>query len=401
MPSLQDAPFLDFFAEEFQTDPGAVIDPLREHTPVVQTPIGGLVISREHVAALLADRRLRSSVPDIVRMQGVTDSVVAERLTTSIIALEGEDHQRIRRLANRAFTPRAVDRHRSDMRSTLAALLDPIVADGRCDFVDAVTEHYPIQVMCHVLGVPDEDHEDFARWNKMVTWALSFHLGEHLDEVVEGMTRLDEYSHGLVADRRLEPRDDMVTAMAQAREADDRLTDDEIAGMIASLLFAGYDTTRNQLGLGMWLFTQHPDQWELLRADHSLAAAAVEEIMRHEGAVSVAPRFTVEDIDLDGWHIPAGTLLSLGTSAANHDPAAYDRPREFDITAEREPHFTFGGGPHYCLGANLARAEMQEALPLLADAMPDLALDGEPIWRPPLGIFGPDALPLRWSVPSA
>lgn len=398
MPMLDDAPMLDIFSEDFRADPGAAITPLRSQTWVVRTPIGGLVISREHVAKLLADRRLRSSVPDIVRMQGVTEGALADRLSTSILALEGEDHRRLRGLANRAFTPRAVDRHREDMRTTFRALLDPIAGAGRADFVEAIAEHYPITVMCHILGVPEEDHEDFARWNKMVTWALSFNLSDHLAEVEEGFANLDAYISALIADRRADPRDDMVTAMLEAREADDRLSDDEVAGMIGALLFAGYDTTRNQLGLGMWLFTQHPDQWALLRADHSLASKAVEEIMRHEGAVGAAPRITVEEIALDGWTVPAGTMLSLGTAAANHDPAAYDRPDEFDITVDREPHFTFGGGPHYCLGASLARAEMQEALPLLADAMPEVALDGEPVWRPPLGIYGPDHLPLRWTV---
>lgn len=398
MPTLADAPFVDFFSEEFQADPTAVIGSLRDQTWLVQTPIGGMVIRREEVGVLLADRRLRSSVGDLARMQGVTEGTLAERLTTSILALDGDDHLRIRRLANRAFTPRAVDRHRGDMRSTLTALLDPVAPEGRADFVDAIAEHYPIQVMCHILGVPDEDHEQFAEWNKSITWALSLSLAEHLAEVEEAFGHLDAYITELIADRRAQPRDDLVTTMIQAREADDRLSDDEVAGMIGALLFAGYDTTRNQLGLGMWLFAQFPDQWNQLRADPSLAQPAVEEVMRHAGAVSGIPRFTVEDIELNGWTVPAGTMLSLGTASANHDPAAYDRPEEFDITAEREPHFTFGGGPHYCLGASLARAEMQEAFPLLADAMPDLALDGEPTWRPPMGIYGPDSLPLRWTV---
>lgn len=397
MPTLDDAPMIDFLSEDFRNDAQAIIADLRRHTWVVRTPIGGLVIRREEVGALLSDRRLRSSVGDLARMQAV-DSDLGDRMANSILALDGEDHLRMRRLANRAFTPRAVDRHRADMRDTLAALVDPIAPSGRADFVAAVTEHYPIQVMCHILGVPDEDHERFTEWNKAITWALSLNLAEHEHEVAEGFTNLDAYVRELIAERRAEPRDDMVTAMIEAREADDRLTDDEVAGMIASLLFAGYDTTRNQLGLGMWLFAEHPDQWRLLRDDPALAPRAVEEIMRHGGAVNAIPRLTIEDIEIDGWTVPAGTMLMLGSAAANHDPAAYDDPFTFDISVEREPHFTFGGGPHYCLGASLARAEMQEALPLLAAAMPGVALDGEPVWRPPLGIFGPDYLPLRWDV---
>jgi cytochrome P450 len=211
------------------------------------------------------------------------------------------------------------------------------------------------------------------------------------------MDQMNEYVAGLMADRRRNPQHDLVTALVQAHEADDRLSDDEVLLMIAALLFAGYDTTRNQLGLAMWMFAEYPEQWKRLAADPALAPQAVEEVMRFRGTVGVAPRMVAEDFEFDGYHLSAGTMLALSTSAANHDPGTYDEPWTFDITAEREAHFTFGGGPHYCLGASLARAEMQEALPILAAAMPELALDGEPTWRPPLGIFGPETLPIRFT----
>ena len=397
MKTLDEAPYLNIFSEEFQADPPALIEELREQSWLAQTPIGAIALGRPQVQALLSDRRLRSAVPDIARLQGVGENELGHQLTTSIIALEGEDHTRIRKLVSRAFTPRAVDVHRPKMRETLHALVDPVVADGRCEFVTQVADHYPIEVMCHLLGVPGEDHEDFARWNRAITWALSFQLFEHVADVEWGLAHLGEYIDGLTTARRQEPQEDLVTALLQAKEADDRLTDEEVFSLIAALLFAGYDTTRNQLGLGMFLFTEFPEQWEALRADPSLAARAVEEIMRFRGAVAAVPRMVLEDIEMDGYRIPAGTMLTLSSSSANHDPDTYEDPWTFDITVEREPHFTFGGGPHYCLGASLARAEMQEALPILAEAMPDLALDGEPTWRPPFGIFGPDVLPLRWS----
>jgi cytochrome P450 len=260
----------------------------------------------------------------------------------------------------------------------------------------AVAEHYPIEVMCHVLGVPAGDHEMFAKWNKAITWALSFNLGEHRDEVQWGMTHMQDYVSGLMDDRRRSPQEDMISALVQAREADDRLSDDEVRMMIAALLFAGYDTTRNQLGLAVFLFASFPAQWKLLRDDPALAVNAVEETMRYRGAVGAIPRVTVDRVELDGYAIDAGTVLTLSSSAANHDPAAYENPWDFDITAEGEPHLTFGGGPHYCLGASLARAEMQEALPILAATFPNVALDGEPAWRPPMGIFGPEILPIRY-----
>jgi cytochrome P450 len=393
---IDDAPYLDMFSAEFQADPLPVIEHLRAQSWVVRTPIGGLVIGRQQVQALLADRHLHSSIPAIVRMQGVTEGPLFESLTGSILALDGDDHARLRKLVSRAFTPRAIDVHRADMRTTLQRLVAPLRAAGSCDFMAAVAEHYPIEVMCHMLGVPDADHEDFAAWNRSITWALSFQLSAHLSEIEWGMTMMFDYVTDLMADRRRDPRDDMVTALVQAREANDRLSDDEVRSMIAALLFAGYDTTRNQLGLAMWLFASHPDQWKLLADDSGLAPQAVEELMRFRGAVGVAPRIVAENFEFDGYRFSAGTMLTLSTSAANHDPSAYDDPWVFDITAAREPHFTFGGGPHYCLGASLARAEMQEALPIFAAAMPNLALDGDPTWRPPFGIFGPETLPIRF-----
>jgi cytochrome P450 len=377
-------------------DGPVIIDRLRTESWLVRTPIGGLVIGREQVQGLLADRRLRSSFLDFMHMQGVTDGVLHDRMRVSLLATEGTDHTRLRKLVSRAFTPRAVDPHRPLMRDVLDALLDPVVPDGRCEFMAVIADHYPIQVICHMLGVPVEDHEEFAAWNKAITWMLSFELAAHRDEAEWGMKHMDEYVAQLVDRRRRDPRDDLVTALAGADEEGDRLADDELLSMIGGLLFAGYDTTRNQLGLAMWVFAQHPDQWELLAARPDLAAGAVEEVMRMNGAVSVAPRVVAEELELDGYRLTAGTLLSLSTTAANHDPVAYDRPHDFDITATREPQLTFGGGPHYCLGANLARAEMQEALPILAARMPGLALDGEPTWRPPFGIYGPETLPVRF-----
>ncbi|MBV9285419.1 MAG: cytochrome P450, partial [Acidimicrobiia bacterium] len=172
-----------------------------------------------------------------------------------------------------------------------------------------------------------------------------------------------------------------------------------LRSLIIGLLFAGYDTTRNQLGLALWVFAHHPEQWALLADTPDLARRAVEEVMRFRGSVSTAPRLVAEDFEFDGYRLEAGTLLFLSTSAANHDPATYDQPDVFDITAERDPQLTFGGGPHFCLGAQLARAELQEALTLLAQRLPGLELDGEPTWRPNMGIFGPETLPIRF-VPS-
>jgi cytochrome P450 len=166
--------------------------------------------------------------------------------------------------------------------------------------------------------------------------------------------------------------------------------------MIAGLLFAGYDTTRNQLGHALFTFAQHPDQWALLADRPELVDQAVDEVMRLFGAVTGTPRLATEDVEVEGWAIPAGTIVFLSFRSANRDEAAFDDPLRFDISLDRGPHLSFGGGPHYCLGANLARAEMAEALLVLARRLPNLRLDGEVTWRTGTGIIGPTALPLAF-----
>lgn len=396
MRTLDDAPLIDTMSPEMRADPHAVFDQARQESWVVRSTLGGLVIDREHVQALLADRRLRGALVDFIEIQGVTSGVLHKRMTATLLAIDGPDHTRVRAIVRKAFVPSAIERHRPLMRSILESLVRPLRGLDRCDFVAAVAEHYPIQVMCHLLGVPVDDHERFTTWIKAIGWTLSFQLAEHFDEAEAGARQMDDYIAALIADRRRQPRDDLVTELVQAEEAGDRLSDDELRSLILGLLFAGYDTTRNQLSMGLLAFADHPDQWALLSERPELAPQAVEEMMRFRGSVEVAPRVVAETFELDGYRFEEGTFLFLATSAANHDPAAYERPHDFDITARREPQLTFGGGPHYCLGAHLARAELGEAIPILTGVFPGLTLDGEPVWRPAMGIVGPDTLPIRY-----
>jgi cytochrome P450 len=188
----------------------------------------------------------------------------------------------------------------------------------------------------------------------------------------------------------------MVTSLVEASEDGDRLSTLELRAMIGGLLFAGYDTTRNQLGHAVFTFCHHPEQWDLLAAEPDLASRSVDEVMRLVGAVSGVPRITTEDLDIDGWAVPAGTVVFLSLASANRDEAVYDDALAFDITADRVSHLTFGGGPHYCLGANLARAEMEEALRILPRRLRSIRLDAQPSWRENTGISGPSHLPLAF-----
>lgn len=359
MRPLSEAPYLNLFDPEFQADPEPYVSALRKESAVLRTPIGASVIDRATVHDLLRDRTLHSSLIHLLRLQGVTDGPLYDLAASSLLGLEGEDHTRIRRLVSRSFTPRAADGHRDFMRELVRDLAANFSHRGECEFMADFADHYPVQVIAHLMGVPRDDHGLFARWGDTLTHLLSLELFQYRAEVEAAQADMSDYLLGLIADRRANPRNDLVTELIAARDGSDRLSDHELLSLLGGRLFAGYDTTRNQLAVAMTIFSEHPDHWRALAGDPSLAAKTVEEIMRFAGVVSVVPRVVTEDLDIDGWLIPAGTLLTLSLAGANRDPDVYSAPDLFDPAAQREPHVSFSGGAHHCLGANLARAEMQ------------------------------------------
>lgn len=396
--SLDEAPFLDLFDPGFQSDPEAVIRDLRSQSPVARTVLGATVLTREGVQQVLRNRSAHSSLPNLVRLQGITEGPLYEMTAASLLAQEGDDHTRLRRLVSRSFTPRAADAHRPFMRRLVDELIASFSDRGRCEFMGEFADHYPVQVIAHLMGVPREDHHLFARWGDSLTHLLSLELSSHQEEVKSAQGQLFGYLSDLVALRRRRPEQDLVSELIAARDGEDKLDDRELMSLLGGLLFAGYDTTRNQLGVAMTIFAKRAAEWEALAARPDLAARAVDEVMRFNGVVSVVPRVATEDLQVGGYAIPAGTLLSLSLAAANRDPSVFTDPDRFDLDAPRpEGPISFGAGPHHCLGANLARAEMQEALPRLARAMPGLRVTERPQWRSPLGgIAGPLRLHLAF-----
>src|SRR5436305_316558 len=337
----------------------------------------------------------------LTRLPAVNEGELYDLVASALRSLDGADPARIRSLVSRAFTPRAVEPYRPAMRALAEEIVERFVSAGECEFMADFADHYPIEVMCQLLGVPPEDHLRFARWGDALTHVLSLELSLHLDEVNEALAGLNDYLADLIAERQRRPRQDLVSQLIAAGDDGDRLSPLELGALLGGLLFAGYDTTRNQLALAMTLFCEHPEQWRLLAERPELVAPAVEEVMRVAGVIAVTARVAVEDVELDGWRIPAWSLVSLSLSAANHDPAAFDDPHGFDITAGREQQLTFGAGPPSGPRANLARAELQEALPVLARRLGPIALSGYPQWRSTTGIFGPTRLPLRFSPAGA
>lgn len=398
--TLAEAPYLDIFDARFQAAPEEVVRELRATSPILRTPIGATVVSRRGVQEVLRNRSAHSSLMNLVRLQGVTSGVVHDMAAASLLAQEGEDHTRLRRLVSRSFTPRAADVHRPFMADLVDELIATFGPSGRCEFMADFADHYPVQVIAHLMGVPRVDHPLFARWGDALTHLLSLELSAHRQEVETAQSELAAYLGDLVARRRADPQDDLVSELIAARDGEDRLDDQELLALLGGLLFAGYDTTRNQLGIAMVIYARHLDQWDALASDPFRVAGAVEELMRHASVVAVVPRVVTEDLELEGYAIPAGTLVSLSLAGANHDPDVYSDPDTFDTAAPRpDGPLSFGGGAHHCLGANLARAEMQEALPRLARAMGNLRVLEKPEWRSPLGgIAGPLRLELGFEA---
>jgi cytochrome P450 len=403
MRTLDEAPYLDLFDPAFQADPGATMSRLRRQAPLIRTPIGVLIVERDRVQEFLRERSLHGALMHLVRLQGVNDGPLYDMAASSLLAQEGEDHTRIRRLVSKSFTPRAADGHRPFMRDLVTEVVEGFAARGKCEFMSDFADHYPVQVIAHIMGVPRQDHPLFARWGDSLTHLLSFELGARRAEVEAAQSEMGEYLHDLVADRRHQPREDLVSELIAARDGSDRLNDQELMALLGGLLFAGYDTTRNQLAVAMTVFADHQADWAELAVRPELAGAAVEEVMRVAGVVSVVPRVSTRDLDVGEWRIPANTLVSLSLAGANHDPAVYPEPDRFEMTAPRpEGQIGFGSGAHHCLGASLARAEMQEALPILARMLPGVRVPSPPEWRSPLGgISGPLRLDLEWDLSAA
>ena len=398
MASELDIPEISFQERSAQDQP-AMRASFGDDVWLARTLIGYAVVRYDDVIGILRDKRWHSATSRIPELMGITRTDFLARQRGSILSSEGDEHTRLRRLVAPAFSPRAADKLRPFMREVMNDLIDAVAPVGKADFVSSITEPYPIPIICELLGAPKRDWQLFSRLASDILEIFSADLLDKIDLVMAAQDEMDEYSRDLISQRRSVPADDLLTAMIAVEEAGDTLTTDELVMMINAVIVGGTDTTRNQLGCAVSLFAQHPEQWALLAERPELAGRAVEETMRYFGAVRGTMRFASTDIEYRGVTFPAGTFMSVGLADANRQKSVFVQPDVFDITkpAPAQPQLTFGSGIHYCLGASLARAELQEALPLLAQRMPNLRIDGEITWKPDgVGIFGPAHMPITF-----
>ncbi|MDA2893859.1 cytochrome P450 [Mycolicibacterium sp. BiH015] len=394
---------LPTFDYSFTATPQDIFDDVRvaqSRAPIAIGPIGPEILSYDLAREMLRDNRFRLPPGITLAAQGITSGPLFDKMANSLLGLEGAPHTRLRKLVSKAFTPRSTARLNDTIHSVVNELVDRVVDHGRCDIVTDIARPYPTPIMCALLGAPRADWHLFADWTEEVLKALNFQADVTFDEskIMRAWGELDAYVDGMVATRRTDLTDDLLSELIRAESDGERLNSDELRMLVAGFLMAGTDTTRNQLAASVQVLCEHPDQWVKLRDNPQLAMQAVEESMRHSPAACIVPRAATEDVEFGGYLFPAGTFVLVNTLAANRDPAIYHDADRFDISRNDVPAIlTFGGGAHYCLGANLARRELAEALVVLTRRLRVPRRIGPAPWQSVLGMTVPTTLPVDFT----
>jgi cytochrome P450 len=399
---------------------------------LAQGPHGYIVLDRESAEFFLRTRAAIFPGMKIAEIFGVTEGALYEQMKRNILDVNGPDHTRLRSLVNPALSPRAVERYRPAMRGFLTELLTRVTAssaaesnggsraggvaargqgDGalvQCEFVESFAKPYPSLAIATVMGAPLKDAPRLHHWSNWIQRQFdAASMASEREEIEQAVEEFYEYAQELVRARREDPGDDLISKLIEAEEQGDRLSDVECINLVFNVLVGGVDTSQSQLAHAIRLLAEHPKQWELLTADTSLAEQAVEEALRFEPITPFTARILTEEITYREVTFPRETIVSVCAFTGNRDLDEDARGKggvdSFDITAERgrARALTFGAGVHYCLGANLARVELQEGLAFLAEHMKDLELDGEPVYESITGIYGLAELPIRFRPASS
>lgn len=395
MSAIAELPELNTFGPDFQEDPHGILREALRRGPLAQGPFGVEVLSYEAVQAVIRDRRYLAPAGLTLAAQGITEGPLWDRVSKGILSIDGEEHARLRRFVAQSFTPRTTDRLRASMRSVMTELLDAAPDQGELDIVELV-KSYPIAVICELLGTPRDDWQQFSDWTDDIFKIFQFNAVNDEPDILRAFAEVDAYIDEMVEQRRAEPRDDLMTELVQAEDEGERLSRPELRMLAGAVLSAGTDTTRNQLAAAMHTFCDYPDQWTLVPESAADATGVVDEVMRFAPAIFGTARTAGEDVELLGVDVPAGTLVSVNTAAANRDPSMFEDPDRFDIQrVGAPPHLTFGGGIHYCLGVHLAKAELAEAMVQMRAKWASIEQIGPAPWKPVVGISGPITLPVR------
>ena len=391
-----DLPKIDYNSPGFgPTTFHSLLAAARQEGWLAKSPNAFVVLDAESGDFFLRSRQSAFPGRQLAKLFGITEGPLFEQIDANLLNLTGDKHRRLRSLVGHAFTPRAADRWRPVMREFLQQLWNGLGDPTSTEFVASIAKPYPSRMIAAVFGAPVEDAPKLREWSRVQAQFDIQALSTQVAEIERAAVDAYAYVSALLAKRMAEPADDLISFLLQAEEQGDRLTHGECVNLVINVLGGGVDTTQSQLAHAMRLFAEHPAQWELLGENpQRYVTAAVQEVLRFEPITPFTARLVVEDVVFRDVRFPAGTIVVICAERANRELGG----ETFDITAERDPKlFTFGAGPHICLGASLARAELEEALTFLAPRMPGLALDGEPRLGGVEGTYRIESLPLRWN----
>jgi cytochrome P450 len=389
----------------FVANPYPVYERLRADHPVLYDgETDHWLISRyADVNGMLRDRRFGRTYLHLAtheEMSHAPDPALLDPfwnlVRSGLLDMEPPDHTRVRKLVSKAFTPKMVEGLKPTVEAIVLRLVEQVRGTGEFDLIANVAEPLPVEIIAEMLGVPEADRHHLRPWSAEI--CLMYELNpsdEYQRRAVAASEEFTDYLRDLSRDRRREPKDDMITRLTQVVDEGVSLTEDELIGTCVLLLNAGHEATVNATGNGWWALFRNPGQLAALRADHSLIPRAVEELLRYDTPLQMFERWVLEEVEVHGQRIPRGAELGLLFGSANHDPSVFADPGELDVTREHNPHVTFGAGIHFCLGAPLARIELQTSMRTLLERIPDMELVEEPAWKPGYIIRGLEELRVR------
>ncbi len=396
---------IDLFAPDFKDRAYHLYQKLREQDPVHRITMPsrqtGWIISRyEDGIRLLKDSRLRKNPFSLFTLQEVQTFFPLHKKSffyRHLLNVDPPDHTRLRSLVQKAFAPSVIVQLRPRIQQIADHLLDPLLKKKEFDLIESYAFPLPIFVISEMLGIPKEDRNLFREWSNAFVTAINH--PERNKQILDQMEEFYQYLRNLLAERRKNLQDDLISALIQAGTEKNRLSEEEIYSMIFLLIIAGHETTVHLIGNGVFALLQHPEQWEQLRREPKLIHSAVEEFLRYMSPVEVTTnRWAAEPIQLHGKTIAKNDLVLISLASVNRDPTQFVDPEKLDLTREKNEHLAFGHGSHFCLGASLARLEGQIAIQTLLKRIPNFELAVEPKqlkWLPTMLMRGFQSLPIR------
>jgi cytochrome P450 len=389
----------------FVADPYPAYEELRRRGPIHRyEPTDQWLIPRHSdVTSLLRDRRFGRTylhVATHAEMGRPEDPDYTGPfwwlIRNGILDMEPPDHTRVRRLVAKAFSPRRVEELRPTVQAIMDGLVDEVSGEHQIDLIARLAEPLPVTVIAELLGIPPADRHHLRPWSAEICRMYELNPTEE-DGRAASTAALEfaAYLRDLIGERRRRPTGDLISGLVEVVDQGDRLTEDEMIGTCVLLLNAGHEATVNVTGNGWWALFRNPDQLDLLRREPGVLPRAVEELMRYDTPLQMFERWVLEDVEIHGVKVPKGSELALLFGSANHDPDVFDRPDELDLSRDHNPHMSFGAGIHFCLGAPLARVELQTSFGMLLRRFPRMELVEEPGWKPNYIIRGLRALQVR------